>query len=189
MRLILVRHPKPLGAAGLCYGRLDIPCDPFALDSAAARLFSLARDCLLVTSPAMRARCLAVRLSSQFIVEPRLQELDFGAWEGRLWQDLGREAVEAWQQGLPASAPPGGETLDAMQARCAAWLASLRGGQDVLAITHAGPVRVLRAILGGAPLLTYFTETVPFAEPLTLEFKSQLPTIDKSNRDKKPQIG
>ncbi len=39
----------------------------------------------------------------------------------------------------------------------------------VLAITHAGPIRVIRALLEGKPLLTYFATPVPYAEPLTLE--------------------
>ena len=149
MRLILVRHPKPLCEPGLCYGRLDLECEPDALDTAALRLGGLAEGCRIVTSPARRARDLAAMLGPDVAVDGRLQELDFGDWEGRRWQDLGREPVEAWQRALPDAAPPGGETLSAMAARCAAWLASLdRRGPPVLAITHAGPIRVIRALPG-----------------------------------------
>ena len=125
MRLILVRHPKPLCEPGLCYGRLDLECVADALDTAALRLGGLAEGCRIVTSPARRARDLAAMLGPDVAVDGRLQELDFGDWEGRRWQDLGREPVEAWQRALPDAAPPGGETLSAMAARCAAWLASL----------------------------------------------------------------
>jgi broad specificity phosphatase PhoE len=38
----------------------------------------------------------------------------------------------------------------------------------VLAITHAGPIRVIRALLGGEPLMAYFSVSVPFAEPLAI---------------------
>ena len=84
--------------------------------------------------------------------------------------DLGRETVEAWRQGLPGAAPPNGETLSAMAARCADWLASLDAdGPPVLAVTHAGPIRVIRALIAGEPLLAYFSVSMPFAEPLAVE--------------------
>jgi alpha-ribazole phosphatase len=175
MRLILVRHPKPLCARGLCYGRLDLPCEPEALNLAASRLKKLATGCRVVTSPAARALSLASAIAEDFLVEPRLQELHFGDWEGRQWQDLGRNAIETWQQGLPASAPPNGESLAGMAARCASWIAALSKEDDILAVTHAGPIRVIRALLRREPLLTYFKEAVPFAEPLTLEIESPLP--------------
>ncbi len=170
MRLILVRHPKPHCESGLCYGRLDIECDPDALEAAAGSLKPLSAGCHIVTSPARRARSLAQSLSAGIAIEPRLQELDFGDWEGRRWDELGREPVEAWQRGLPDSAPPNGETLSAMASRCAGWLSSLEpDGAPVLAITHAGPIRVIRALLNRKPLLTYFSAAVPFAEPLALD--------------------
>ncbi len=170
MRLILVRHPKPLCEPGLCYGRLDLECVADALDTAALRLAGLAEGCRIVSSPARRARDLAARLGADVALEPRLQELHFGEWEGRRWQDLGRDPIDAWRAGLPDAAPPGGETLSAMAARCADWLASLEpDGLPVLAVTHAGPIRVIRALLAGEPLLAYFAASVPFAEPLALE--------------------
>lgn len=170
MRLILVRHPMPRCERGLCYGRLDVDCDADALDTAVIRLSALAETCRIVTSPARRAHELAKRLGADIAIEPRLQELHFGDWEGRLWQDLGREAIETWQRGLPQSPPPNGETLSEMAGRCAAWLASLEAdGPPVMAVTHAGPIRVIRALLNREPLLTYFNVSAPFAEPLAVE--------------------
>jgi alpha-ribazole phosphatase len=171
MRLILIRHPKPDCEMGLCYGRLDLGCSEDALDTAALRLSALAQGHRVVTSPARRALTLAKRLSADAAIEPRLRELDFGDWEGRRWQDLGREAIDAWRAGLPHSAPPNGETLAEMGARCAEWLSALdRDGPPVLAVAHAGSIRVIRALAGGEPLLTYFETRVPFAEPLALSF-------------------
>jgi alpha-ribazole phosphatase len=116
MRLILIRHPKPLCEKGICYGRLDLECEPHALSEAVRRLGKMARAARLHKPCKGRARALASRLGAQLIVDERLQELDFGEWEGRRWQDLGREAIGAWSQGLPDSAPPNGETLTALAA-------------------------------------------------------------------------
>jgi alpha-ribazole phosphatase len=179
MRLILVRHPKPRNAQGLCYGQLDLECEAQALEEATLKLERLVAGHRVVTSPARRAMDLAARLSPDAVVEPRLQELDFGDWEGRLWQDLGREAIEAWQRGLPDSAPPNGETLTAMASRCGEWLAGLKpDGPPVLAITHAGPIRVIRALAAGEPLLTYFKTAVPFAEPAVLDIAAASEAYD-----------
>lgn len=169
MRLILVRHPKPLCEPGLCYGRLDLPCDPTALDEAALRLAPLAEGCRLVTSPARRALSLALRLDLAPVVEPRLIELDFGDWEGRRWAEIGKEPIEIWQRGLPSSAPPAGESLTDLGTRCAAWLTESKVGPPIFAVAHAGPIRVIRALLEGKPLLFFFDRSVPYAEPITLE--------------------
>ena len=173
MRLILVRHPKPLCEKGICYGRLDLECEPEALLEAVQKLAILAPASH--TSPARRARELATRLGPQLIVDDRLQELDFGDWEGRRWQDLGREAIDAWHRGLPDSAPPNGETLTAMAERCASWLKSLQPSESpILAITHAGPIRIVRAILEDTEIVASFAAPVPFATPIELQFPAQI---------------
>jgi alpha-ribazole phosphatase len=169
VRLILVRHPKPRCETGVCYGRLDLECEPDALEDAARRLQGLVSGARVFTSPLRRARDLAGRLSASPLMDARLQELDFGDWEGRRWLDLGRTAVDAWLDSLPESAPPNGETLAAMAARCESWLQSMRTEDGpILAVTHAGPIRVIQAILKSQPLLTYFGAAIPYAEPIEL---------------------
>ncbi len=170
MRLILVRHPRPLCEPGVCYGRLDLECDPEALNDAVNCLCDLARGARVFASPSRRALALATRLSADAEVDARLQELHFGAWEGRKWDEIGQHAIKTWGDGLPDSAPPGGEALSAMAARCAGWVASVKLGEGpVMAVTHAGPIRLMRAILRAEPLLTYFSEAVPYAEAIPLE--------------------
>jgi hypothetical protein len=96
MRLILVRHPKPICEKGICYGRLDLECQPHALSEAVWRLGEMAPPSRVFTSPARRARDLATRLGTQLIVDERLQELNFGEWgggAGRLWDASHRRVV------------------------------------------------------------------------------------------------
>ena len=170
MPLILVRHPRPLCEPGICYGRLDLECDTGALNEAADGLGGLAQGARLFTSPARRAVALALRLSPDAVVDSRLQELDFGDWEGRKWDEIGHQAIKTWADGLPASAPPKGEALTTMAARCADWVAGLKlDDRPVVAITHAGPIRLIRAMLRGEPLLTYFSAAVPYGEAIELE--------------------
>ncbi len=75
-----------------------------------------------------------------------------------------------------------------MASRCEAWLSGLEpDGPPVLAITHAGPIRVIRALLGGEPLLTYFSAGIPFAEPIALEVDRSWTAPGDGSRDKSPQ--
>jgi alpha-ribazole phosphatase len=167
--VILVRHPKPDCEPGLCYGHLDLACDAADLERIASELAPVAAGALIVSSPLRRALDLARRLHPEPRIEPRLRELDFGAWEGIRWSDLGREAIDAWRAGLPDAAPPGGETVRALAARCEAWLADLAlTDSPVLAITHAGPIRILRALTEGLPLLSLFQTPVAYGKPLEL---------------------
>ncbi|MBJ7534952.1 histidine phosphatase family protein [Rhodomicrobium vannielii ATCC 17100] len=186
MRLILARHPKPVVEAGVCYGRLDLDCDAREVDAALARLMPHASDAVVYTSPARRCRDLSLRLNPVARIEPRLQELDFGAWEGVRWDAIAQSDFDAWANGLPNTTPPGGEALAAMAARLSDWLADMSrdhaaaerepfnesGGRPapaVLAITHAGPIRVLRALAEGLPLLTHFAQPVPYGEAIALD--------------------
>ncbi len=132
-----------------------------------------ARGYALVSSPACRALDLAKGLSREITVEPRLQELSFGDWEGRRWSDLGRAAINDWRVGLPDAAPPGGESLTALAHRCRIWLDEIAfADRPVMAITHAGPIRVICALVEGRPLLTYFDKTVPYATPVEIVMPS-----------------
>ena len=154
MRLILVRHPHPGIAPGHCYGRLDIGLGPdgeAALPALrdALRATGIAR---VFTSPARRCRRLAALLAVDPIVDGRLQELDFGAWEGLAWDRVPREALDRWAADPDGFAPPGGESGAALHRRVAAFCADRRAdGRDAIVVTHGGPLRLLPALLRGEP--------------------------------------
>ena len=84
--------------------------------------------------------------------DAQLQELDFGAWEGRTWDAIGRVPVDAWTADFARHRPGGGESLAGMLERVAAALAAARAeaaasGNGVLWITHAGVARCVRWLL------------------------------------------
>ncbi len=147
MRIALVRHPAPLIAGGICYGRLDVPLDPRAdLAGLAARLAGFAGS--VVTSPSLRCRQTAAALGATPRVDVRLLELDFGDWEGRPWDDVPRAELDRWAADPLGFAAPGGESGAALVARVRAFHADLVGaGYDCVVVSHGGPLRVLSALL------------------------------------------
>lgn len=155
-RLWLVRHARPLVASGLCYGRLDMPADPAASRQAAQALARALPPKVAAVrhSPLQRCELLALYLRAlrpdlESDSEPRIQEMDFGTWEGRAWSAIDQAEIAAWADHLGSRAPGGGEPLSAMLTRVALALhdaaacAQARGG-DVVWVTHAGVARCVQ---------------------------------------------
>jgi alpha-ribazole phosphatase len=82
--------------------------------------------------------------------DPRLQEMDFGAWEGRAWQDIAPRAASLDRR-LCRTMP----WAAAAKAPCRSWRASPRpltncgARSDTLWITHAGVIRAAELIARG----------------------------------------
>ena len=168
MDLILIRHPAPAIAAGVCYGKTDVPLAGDAAESVRsmlARLAALAAPLpeQLATSPLQRCAELAHRLARHFdrpcSVDPRLQEIDFGQWEGQRWDAIDRASLDAWAADLRHARMHGGESVEQFEARVDGWLrlwcqpTAVRTS-SVLAVTHAGVMRMIAALLLGETLET-----------------------------------
>ena len=156
-RLVLLRHGET-ERAGECAGQR---CDPGLSErgreqvAAAFGRLNLRPD-KIVTSPARRARQTAALWDPQPLTDERLAERDFGAWEGRAWAELWPtvpETVSSDPAAYAAYTPAGAETLAQVAAR--AWQAALdvtaEAGRTVLAVTHAGPLRLVVATALGLP--------------------------------------
>ncbi|MDI9856013.1 histidine phosphatase family protein [Comamonas sp. 17RB] len=156
--LWLLRHAHPLVDAGVCYGRLDVAADA-ARTVQAAQDFSglLPAGSVLRHSPLRRCVQLADALVAHVPAlapdrhpDSRLQEMDFGRWEGQLWEQISRPDIDAWAADLATCAPGGGESLAAMlqrvqQALQHSWAHDSRQGKrDVVWVTHAGVVRCVQ---------------------------------------------
>ena len=104
----------------------------------------------VVTSPARRCLRLARAIAPEPFVDDRLQELDFGAWEGLNWDLVPRDCLDAWASDPVGYAPPGGESGAELIARVRQACAALREvGDDCIVVTHGGPLRLMPALLRG----------------------------------------
>jgi alpha-ribazole phosphatase len=167
MDLVLIRHPAPAIEAGVCYGSTDVPLAgdaPSAAKALAERLAAWRAPAprLLWSSPLTRcssvAAPLAQRLGCALAVDPRLREMDFGAWEARRWEDIDRAQLDEWAGNLRHARVHGGESVTEFEARVRAWfdacipadVARGEGARHVL--THAGVIRVMASIALRVPL-------------------------------------
>lgn len=156
MRLILVRHPQPMIAPGICYGRSDLAVAPEQLAQTLAALsITLPQGLRLYSSPLQRCAILAAQLAAPLRspaphLDARVAEIDFGDWELRPWDDIARTDIDAWAADLVNYRPGGGESVLQMAVRIAAFYADLQRQQgDAIVICHAGAMRLLSACHAG----------------------------------------
>ena len=157
MRIYLVRHPKPLVAPGICYGRTDVAVSPQERALVLPELISaLPKSVPMYSSPLSRCSALAVELAAALecgkpIRDARLAEMDFGSWEMRAWEDIPRVDIKAWTADLAGYRPGDGENVLEVTRRVRAFheeLLHLNHGRAVV-ISHAGTIRLLLACQRG----------------------------------------
>ncbi len=111
--------------------------------------------CRVISSPLQRCEQLAHALSAQrpdlaYKTDARLQEMDFGDWEGRAWQTIARNELEAWTSDFANySVGHDGESVTRFMARVASAFDALPGHGDTLWITHAGVIRAVELLAQG----------------------------------------
>ncbi|MGB3457594.1 MAG: alpha-ribazole phosphatase [Litorimonas sp.] len=150
MALTLLRHTTPDVAPGTCYGRTDLAlADSFPAEAEAV-LAALPGVDRIVSSPLRRCRRLAEHIADARAlsvgIDPRLVEMDFGAWEGLAWSDIPRDELDAWAADFLHARPHGGESVAELRARVRDALDYwTRPAGRTLLVTHAGVVKAALA--------------------------------------------
>jgi alpha-ribazole phosphatase len=153
-----LRHAPVPDPENRIVGRLDPPCDLSDIDRLSALARQLPRQSVVVESGLLRCTQTLGAIESAgltvapSIIEPALQEQDFGHWQGRRWADLDSKkdplVADFWRD--PAtSTPPGGESFLAVMARVRVVVREMTQafeGRDVIAIAHAGTIRAALAL-------------------------------------------
>jgi len=160
MALWIVRHARPLIAAGICYGVLDVQSDSVATDQAARELAdTLSTGAVLRVSPLTRCQQLAralcaLRADLQARTDRRLREMDFGCWEGVAWDAIPQAALQAWTDDFGNHRFGGAESSNEVLARVGRAWDEDHGDSDTVWITHAGVARAVRLLADGVRTLT-----------------------------------
>jgi alpha-ribazole phosphatase len=171
VRIHLIRHPPPAVPPGICYGRSDLPLveDPAAC---AARLRTqLPQDIPVFTSPLRRCLALAEALHARPIIDERLTEMDFGAWEMRAWDDIPRSEIDAWSAAPLDYAPPGGKPVAVLLGRVRTFLSDRRadGCSELAVVTHAGVMKLFAAELLDLPIDNWLPMTFKYSEIFVID--------------------
>lgn len=160
--IYLVRHGETeFNRERRLQGHVDSPLTDLGrrqVEAVGDRLKTLvggARGWRILASPLGRTRRTAEILAAhagvaEIEIEPRLIELSWGDWDGRLRSELAAAYPDFGRSNWAFHAPTG-ETYPAMCARLTDWLADLppEGERRIIAVSHGVTGRVLRGVYAG----------------------------------------
>ncbi len=166
----MVRHTTPVVAPGTCYGQTDLALSKDFAREAKSVLEQLPHIARIVSSPLQRCHQLAsligARRDLEVETDPRLIEMDFGAWEGRAWNAIPRRELDAWASDFVSARPHGGESVGDLKRRVDAIISDLQPTiVPTLLVTHAG---VIRAALANGTEAHHFQTQIEFGEIVSL---------------------
>jgi probable phosphoglycerate mutase len=132
-------------------------------------------DCLQ-SSPRLRcietAEALAVEFDLPVVVEPALDEIDFGAWTGAEFAQLQNDPKwYAWNVHRARTRPPQGETMAEARTRALRHIASMSRRyptRTIAMVTHAEIIRAIRLSRAGLSVDAWQKVDVPLASITTL---------------------
>jgi broad specificity phosphatase PhoE len=162
-RVILVRHAAHDNVGGYLAGRMPgVPLGQAGLAQARRLAQRMARERIdaIQSSPVQRCRqtaqAIAEVVARDVEIAPGLEEVDFGAWSGRSFEELNRDELwRRWNAARSMTATPAGETMLGVQQRIYAHiLSTVRANPDaqIVMVSHADPIRAALAVVLGLSL-------------------------------------
>lgn len=153
--LILVRHGRTNGnAAGLLQGRIDNPLDEVGVRQVEQVAEAIGAVDRVISSSLCRAVQTAAMFDAPASIDDRWIELDYGEYDGRPLGDVPQEIWAKWRTD-PRFAPPGGESMQAMDERVrAAALDALELARHgtIIVVSHVSPIKAAIAWALGADI-------------------------------------
>lgn len=175
MQVYLVRHTAVEVPSGFCYGRTDVALrSRFLFDfQQIKQKIPFNQQTTVFSSPSGRCRELAAFMSSEYILDERLLEMDFGDWEGKNWNAV---EAEEWFKDYVNVAPPNGESMLDLYSRVEDFIAFLRKSryESVVVVTHAGVLRCVLAVILGIPLTQVFKVKLNFGQIIKLTISENM---------------
>lgn len=169
-----LRHGEPVGGAGRYRGQIDDPLSDLGWTQMRAATAGQRPWSRIVSSPLHRccvfAEILAAEMAVPLHLEPRLQEIGFGVWEGKTSAEIEAHtpgALARFRADPVGQRPTGAEPLVDFSARIAAACDALLSdfaGEHILVVSHAGVMRAVFAYALDVPLSNLYRIRVGNAE-------------------------
>jgi len=168
--LILLRHASVERSPGILFGTDDVPLNDVGLRQAMAwqSVFAASPPAAVFVSPLQRAvqtaRLAVADQSDSVLVREALREIHLGTWEGLDREKIERRSPGAWEErgrNFAGFRPEGGESFQDVLDRALPVFREMAARAEaesgpVLAVTHAGVIRVLLCHVLGMPLNNLF---------------------------------
>ncbi len=164
---------------GFCYGFTDVPlAETFIAESneVITQLQGVSFDAIY-SSPLTRCAQLANKISNgnKINFDERLREMNFGSWEGKLWDDIyPTPEAKGFFNDFVQNPASNGECFSDVINRIRSFIDEISSNSehnDVLIVTHGGPIRAFYSIINGTNPVSIFDLQVDYGEVLTLEWR------------------
>lgn len=174
MSIYIVRHTEVDIPKGTCYGQLDVPLKKnFEKEFAKLKRLLPKKIDLVYSSPSQRCTAFAKFLDPKYKTDKALLELNFGDWEGQLWQEIPENELKIWSENFVTERPTHGENLLELFERTGHFFNKLRllDDQDIVVVSHAGVIRCMIANMLQIPLENIFKIQVGFGKVYKFDLK------------------
>jgi alpha-ribazole phosphatase len=153
----VMRHGEP-AVTGVLLGQTDPPLSQ-AGASEAASVAKLLPDCVVYSSPLLRARQTAQRLHTNPVIVPEFIEITYGEWDGWCWREIeveypeqARAKMENWE----LITPPGAESWEHFCGRVRLGLSRvMKGRLPAVIVGHEAVNAVIARELGNSQIHSY----------------------------------
>ncbi|MEC3908379.1 alpha-ribazole phosphatase [Tamlana sp. 2201CG12-4] len=174
MEIYLIRHTTPDIEKGVCYGQSDLDLvstynDEFNAVKSKLQNF---KNYQVFSSPLKRCALLAKAFSKTVVFDNRLKELDFGDWELRAWHDISEDEINPWMEDFVNVVVPNGESYMQLASRVTSYLEEIihsTNNQNLIIVSHAGPIRVILASIMNIHLKDSFKIKVNYGDAFHLK--------------------
>jgi alpha-ribazole phosphatase len=163
MEIYLIRHTKVNVEPGVCYGQKDVELAdsyPEELEAVKNKLKDIDFDAV-ISSPLSRAKQLATDVFGEKVAEdPRLMELNFGDWEGKVWDEIKDPLFPAWMDDFVNKKCSNGESFVMLRDRVLEFWNEIKNKKcnKIAIFTHGGVIRTISAIEKNSKLEDSFNE-------------------------------
>ncbi len=173
--IYFIRHTSVGVSKAVCYGSSDVPLsDNFVYEKQEVlQKFQKSASALhtkqvhIYSSPLQRCKLLAEFIGNQINdklavnLDKRVQEMHFGDWEMKKWDELPIDSFQAWMTAFVNTQVPNGENLLQLHDRTTNFINEIVQKHDkadsltpetVLIFAHAGSIRTMLTQCLGMPL-------------------------------------
>ena len=186
MDIYLIRHTRVNCEKGICYGQTDVDVAPtFDKELIEIKNKLDMEGFVFYSSPLKRCSSLAKALAgSDFIVDERLKELNFGNWEMKRWDSIDEKDLQVWIDSYVDIPCPNGECFTDVYSRSLEFYNDLlkKNHEKVAIIGHGGVIRSIIAHILQIPLNKAIILNFDYGSITKISINGQMVSVEYINK-------
>lgn len=184
MEIYLIRHTKVGIPSNICYGQTDVSLAESYKEEIGQVLSNLGstENFTCYSSSLKRCKELANHISTSPVFDKRLMEMNFGDWENKSWEKIGKLEFDKWHSDFVNNHVPNGESYFELYTRSISFLNEiLLENKNSILVTHGGVIRAILAHTLGLPLENSFRLRIDYGSISKIKFEKRITQVEFVN--------